>query len=232
MLVGHSIGGITIQTLIRDHPDIQQRLAAIVLLNTTHTNPLRTMVFSGLMRTLQRPLLEPAMKLMMALHPLVWAMKWQSYLSGSAHLAHRLGFGRYVTRSQLEHATLLSTRNSPRVQARGNLAMFHWDATGALARLRIPCLVIGGDKDIVTKLEGNQAIARSSELARLEVVEGANHMGPMERADLYNDLIADFTLQVQPSATIDVGPPKAVEADDGRAAGETRPWGSSIPPLH
>ncbi|MBW8882168.1 MAG: alpha/beta hydrolase, partial [Asticcacaulis sp.] len=46
VLVGHSIGGITIQTLIRDYPQLQSRLAGLVLLNTTYTNPLRTMVFS------------------------------------------------------------------------------------------------------------------------------------------------------------------------------------------
>jgi len=204
VLVGHSIGGITIQTLIRDNPSIQSRLAGVVLLNTTHTNPLERMVLSGLAQALQRPVLEPAMKMVIALQPLVWLSKWQSYLSGSLHLAQRLGFGEYVTRSQLEHVSLLATRNPPAVEARGNLAMFRWDATAALARLRIPALVIGGDKDIVTKLEASRTIAEESDLAELRVVEDVNHMGPMERADLYNQMIAEFVLRVQPSASVDV----------------------------
>ena len=204
VLVGHSIGGITIQTLIRDDPQIQDRLAGVVLLNTTYTNPLKTMILSRLAQALQRPVLEPAMKFGIALQPLVWLSKWQSYLSGSSQLAHRLGFGKFVTRSQLEHTTLLSTRNPPGVMARGDLAMFHWDATAALSRLRIPALVIGGDMDIVTKLEANRDIASESEMAALEVVEGVNHMGPMERADVYNRLIGDFALQVQPSASVDL----------------------------
>jgi len=203
VLVGHSIGGIIIQTLIRDYPQLQSRLAGLVLLHTTYTNPLRTMVFGGLLQALERPLLEPAMKLAMALQPLFWLSKWQSYLSGSAHLAQRFGYGRFVTGSQLEHTTLLSTRNPPSVLARGDLAMFHWDATGVLERLRIPALVIGGDKDIVTKLDANRAIADESDLATLQVVEGVNHMGPMERADLYNRMIAEFALRVQPSASSD-----------------------------
>lgn len=221
VLVGHSIGGMTIQTLIRDNPQLQARLAGLVLLNTTHTNPLKTMVLSGLARALQRPVLEPVMKLIIALQPLVWLSKWQSYLSGSAHLAHRLGFGKFVTRSQLEHATLLSTRNPPGVLARGDLAMFHWDASEALARLRIPLLVIGGDKDIVTKLEANRTIAGESDMARLHVVEGVNHMGPMERADLYNQLIGDFALEVQPSASVDL-PSRFDRAGDDTAR-ELRP---------
>jgi hypothetical protein len=82
--------------------------------------------------------------------------------------------------------------------------MFRWDATGALARLRVPALVIGGDKDIVTKLEASRTIAEESDLAELRVVEDVNHMGPMERADLYNQMITAFVLKVQPSASMDM----------------------------
>lgn len=229
VLVGHSIGGMTIQTLIRDNPQLQSRLAGLVLLNTTHTNPLKTMILSGLARSLQRPILEPVMKVVIALQPLVWLSKWQSYLSGSAHLAHRLGFGKFVTRSQIEHATLLSTRNPPGVLARGDLAMFHWDASGALARLRIPLMVIGGDKDIVTKLEASRTIGGESDMARLQVVEGVNHMGPMERADVYNQLISEFALEVQPSASVDL-PSRFNRAEDDGA----RQWtqeGATRPPI-
>jgi pimeloyl-ACP methyl ester carboxylesterase len=202
VLVGHSIGGMTIQTLIRDRPDLMDRIAGVVLLNTTYTNPLRTMVLSGVLRPLQKPLIEPALQLIKILHPLVWLSKWQSYLSGSSHLANRFGFGRFVTRSQLEHVTLLATRGPPAIEAKGNLAMLHWDATGALGRFQPPLLVIGGDKDIVTKLEASQAIAAAAPNGRLEVIEGANHLGPMERADLYNSLIADFALSVQPAVAV------------------------------
>jgi pimeloyl-ACP methyl ester carboxylesterase len=219
VLVGHSIGGMTIQTLIRDNPQIQERLAGLVLLNTTYTNPLTTMVLSGLATALQRPVLEPAMKLIRGLQPLAWLMAWQGYLSGSSHLAHRLGFGKFVTRSQLEHVTLLSTRNPPGVLAQGDIAMFHWDATDALSRLRIPALVVGGDRDIVTKLEASRTIARESRLASLRVVEGANHLGSMERADTYNQLISDFALQVQPSASADLREPQTSAPTEPRRDG-------------
>lgn len=220
VLVGHSIGGITIQTLIRDNPEIQSRLAGLALLNTTYTNPLKTMILGGLAQALQRPVIEPAMKLVIGLQPLVWLSKWQSYLSGSSHLAHRLGFGKFVTHSQLEHTTLLSTRNPPGVMARGDLAMFHWDATGALSRLSIPALVIGGDKDIVTKLEASRTIASESDLAALQIVEGVNHLGPMERADLYNQMISEFALRVQPTASDDL---RAATPSDGSANRPEKP---------
>lgn len=192
VLVGHSIGGMTIQTLVRDRPQALAKVAGLVLLNTTYTNPLRTMVFSRLLTALQKPLLEPMMRLTVWLHPLVWLSKWQSYLSGSTHAAMRLGFGKFVTRSQLEHTALLATRAPPAIEAKGDLAMLNWDATGALARARVPVLAIGGDLDIVTKLEASEAIAGETPSARLRVVEGVNHMGPMEQSELYNEEIAAF----------------------------------------
>lgn len=200
VLVGHSIGGMTIQTLARDHPELFGReVAGVVLLNTTYTNPLKTMVLSGLAQAL-RPVIELFCRLTIALQPLAWAGAWQSYFSGSAHMANRFGFGDYVTRSQLEHTTLLATRNPPGVSAKGNIAMFHWDATSAAAQLNCPVLVIGGDKDILTKLEANKAIAARAPKARLQVVEDVNHMGFLERADIYDVAIAEFAASVQPAA--------------------------------
>jgi hypothetical protein len=77
--------------------------------------------------------------------------------------------------------------------------------------------VIGGDLDIVTKLEASQAIAGSTPQATLRVIGGANHLGPMERAGLYNELIAEFVLRVQPAASVDnASPEPAAGLSDSR----------------
>lgn len=209
ILVGHSIGGMTIQTLVRDQPEfVRTHVAGVVLINTTYTNPLRTMVFSPLLLALQKPLLEPLFHVMAWLQPLAWLGAWQSYFSGSAHMANRFGFGRYVTRSQLEHTTLLATRNPPGVQARGNLAMFHWDATGALVNLGVPLLVLGGDMDLITRLEASRDIAASAG-AELEVIEGVNHMGFLERSDHYHLAIETFAAKVASEAAGSADRPQA-----------------------
>lgn len=193
ILVGHSIGGMTLQTLVRDHPEVlDERVAGMVLVNTTYTNPLRTMVASGLALALRWPLLEPAFRLAIWLQPLAWLSAWQSYLSGSAHLANRVGFASHVTRSQLEHTTLLATRNPPAASARGNLAMFRWDADGALQAITVPTLILSGDADLVTKCEASRTLARATPGGRLEVIEDANHMGFLERSEIYNGQIQQF----------------------------------------
>ena len=191
-VVGHSIGGMTIQTLVRDNPAALHNARGVVLINTTYTNPLRTMILPGLMRALEGPILRPAMLLTKWLLPLSWLSAWQSYLSGSAHLATRLGFGSHVTKAQLEATTLIQTRNSPGVQADGNIAMFDWDATGAMATFSAPLLVLGGSVDIVTKPDASEAIAEIVPAATLEIAERAGHMGFLECNEQYHATIRRF----------------------------------------
>jgi pimeloyl-ACP methyl ester carboxylesterase len=201
VLVGHSIGGMTIQTLARDHPELfGRKIAGAVLVNTTYTNPLQTILFSPLFTALRFPIIEPLLYLQIWLAPLAWLASWQSYLSGTSHLAARLGFTHNVTRSQLEHTALLMTRNSPAVMSRGDLAMFRWDATAALPQLSVPTLVIAGASDIVTKPEASHTIANAIPHASLEVIDDANHMGFLEKADIYNAAVAAFAASVQPKA--------------------------------
>jgi pimeloyl-ACP methyl ester carboxylesterase len=193
VLVGHSIGGMTIQTLARRDPAFVERsVAGIILVNTTYTNPLQTMILSPLWKLLRWPLIEPLLWLTIALEPLAWLWSWQSYLSGSAHLANRLGFGKHVTRSQLNVTTLLGVKNRPGALARGNLAMFRWDARDALSTTRVPILVIGGERDIVTQPKASARISESAPSSTLTIVDDVNHMGFLERHDVYNEAIADF----------------------------------------
>ena len=230
VLVGHSIGGMTIQTLARDDPQfVERRVAGILLLNTTHTNPLRTMIFSPLWRLLRWPLIEPLMWLVIPLQPLAWLAAWQSYLSGSAHLANRIGFGRHVTRSQLNAVTLLTTRNSPAAQARGNLAMFRWDATGALSNVSVPVLVVGGALDIVTKPEASRVIAQSSAAARTMIVDDVNHMGFLERCDTYNVAIGRFAAEVlDKTEQYDASAPAAAASPEGTPQSDQHLTRSSV----
>jgi pimeloyl-ACP methyl ester carboxylesterase len=192
VVVGHSLGGMIIQTLALRQPQLfGTAIVGTVLLNTTYTNPLKTMIFSGLARALQ-PILKFAFYVEVALFPLAWLSAWQSYLSGSTHIATRLTFGAGVTRKQLDHAALLATRNSPASIARGNLAMIDWDGTGAVANIDGPLLIIAGAGDIVTKPEASKTIAASAIAPTLHVMGGGNHMSFLDHASVYHAHIDQF----------------------------------------
>jgi pimeloyl-ACP methyl ester carboxylesterase len=198
LLVGHSIGGMTTQTFWRACPEaLRRQVAGIVLVDTSHENPLRTMWLSPLWQALRWPLIEPMLWLTILLSPLVWLSSWQGYLSGSNQLAMRLtGFGRFATRGQVDFTARLACKGSPGVQAKGNLAMFRWKATEVLPGIDVPVLVLTGTSDIVTLPSASDVIARAAPRARLIRVEGAGHMGFMERSDVYNAAIGAFADEV------------------------------------
>jgi pimeloyl-ACP methyl ester carboxylesterase len=157
VVMGHSIGGMTIQTFARRFPEaLGPQVAGIVLVNTTYTNPVRTTAVSWLVSALRWPVIEPGCRLLIWLKPLGQLMNWLGYLNGSNHLVTRISsFGSEVTREQVEHATRLTSFNSVAVQAKGMLAMMRWDASEVAAKVPVPMLVVGGKIDILTKLEAN-----------------------------------------------------------------------------
>lgn len=194
ILVGHSIGGMTTQTFWRTCSEpLRKKVLGMVLVDTTHENPLRTMWLSPLWRALRWPLIEPLLWLTVVASPLAWLMGWQGYLSGSSQLAMRLtGFGRFATRGQVDFTARLACKSSPGIQAKGNLAMFRWKVTELLPRIDVPLLVLVGAKDIVTLPAASALIADVAPDATLFTVQGAGHMGFMERSVAYNEQIEAF----------------------------------------
>ena len=198
LLVGHSIGGMTVQTFWRTASEAAKaRVAGVVLVDTTHEDPTRTMWLSGLWRALKAPLIKPLMHATIWLSPLVWLSSWQGYLSGSSLLVMRLtGFGRHATRGQVDLTARLSAKGSPAVQAKGNLAMLAWRVTDTLPTVSAPTLVLTGNRDIVTLPGASRTIADAVPGSRLVTIEGCGHMGFMEAHERYNAEIAAFAVAV------------------------------------
>jgi pimeloyl-ACP methyl ester carboxylesterase len=224
VLVGHSIGGMTVLTFCRRYPEMLNRqVAGVVLANTTADNPARTTILGETLYA-ARPLLRPLMWLDVWLNPLVWAMNWQSYLSGSTHLAMRLGgFGERPSRERLDRVALATTRNSPAVQARGNLAMMDWRIEDELPKTHVPALVFIGGRDLVTVPAAGEAIAWRLPQARPCRIGDAGHMGPLEHPDDYDAAIAAFAAEVSTAGAVPVdvqpGQGRSVFGDPAEDAG-------------
>jgi pimeloyl-ACP methyl ester carboxylesterase len=208
LLVGHSMGGMAVLTFCRLFPEaLGPRVAGLTLLDSSFTNPARTTTFAGFFAAVQRPLLEPLLHLVTWTWPVVWLMNWLSYANGLAHLSAMLtGFAGTETRGQLDLATRYNAQTPPAVLARQNLAMFRYDATEVLGRLRIPVLLLTGHIDRMIVPQTIRRMRQAIPSARLETLEPAGHMALFERHERLEVSISDFAAQVFQTARVLASP--------------------------
>jgi pimeloyl-ACP methyl ester carboxylesterase len=204
LLVGHSIGGMTTLTFCKEFPEwLRHRVAGLVLVHTTYTNPVRTTRMAGFYTAIERPVIIPLLYLTIALWPLVWAMNWLGYLNGSVHRStNKESFSGRETRGQLDFIARLPLRYRPDVLARGMLGMISYDATNALPMIDVPTLVVVGDQDTTTLPEAGEYIASHVPSAELVTLSPAKHMGLFEHHGRFDQLVSRFTADRQAGAAV------------------------------
>ena len=190
VLVGHSMGGIAIQSFCIHHPDLaRERVAGIVLLSSLARSPL------GANPRVTRMLTQIVNRLP----------------DGAAALrardlglvVARIGFGRDPEPAQVELTRQMMLGTSRETRRDAVLALAGLDFTDRLGRIDRPTLVIGGTADVIAPIAESRRMARRIPGARIEEVPGGGHMLMLERAALVDDLIADFADSVQDSRTHD-----------------------------
>jgi len=182
VLVGHSMGGVAVQTFCIDHPDVAaERVAGIVLLSTLARGPLHG---------------NPRLR-----H--ILAALAQAAPDGAGLLATkdvglllaRLGFGRHPQPSHVELTRQMILACSAETRRDAPAALIDLDLTDDLPRVAVPTLVVCGSADVLTPLAESRRIAQRIPGARLEVVEGAGHMIMLERPEVLHGLLHDFAAE-------------------------------------
>ena len=109
-----------------------------------------------------------------------------------------------------------------------------FDWTAKVQRISAPTLVIVGDDDYVS-VEHAQEFSRTVENGQLAVVPGASHLAPMEKPDLFNQLVLDFTANPFPE-TMMPNPAQGKQLAGARPRStpmavprQWRPFGESAP---
>jgi pimeloyl-ACP methyl ester carboxylesterase len=194
ILWGHSIGGMTILTMLAKNKDPNRNpVRGIILEHTTYTNPVRTIILSKFLTAIQKPVLVPICWLLIILSPVVWISRWMSYLNGNSHIMTRfLTFTGTQTPKQLDFITLLSTLAPPAITARGVLGMFKYDVTKELPGISTPALIIAADKDRLTKPEASQYMKQHIPNAQIVTVAPGGHQGLIERHQEVNESAERF----------------------------------------
>ena len=194
VIVGHSIGGMIALTLCRLYPRaLGHRVAGLVLVHTTYTNPIRTAGTASLYSALEKPLIVPLLYLTIALWPLVWLMNWMSYLNGSLHRSTaKSSFAGTETPAQVDFVARLMPEARPDVLARGMLGMIAYDATTTLHHISVPVLAVVGDLDATTTPEAGKFIADHVPKGELVTLSPAKHMGLIEHNGRFDQVLAAF----------------------------------------
>ncbi len=195
ILLGHSMGGMILLTFCRLFPEhLRQRVAGLIVVDATYTNPLKTTILSKLLLMLQKPLLEPLLHLAILLSPLLWLTSWLSYLNGFTLLTTEIsGFTGKETRGQLNFSTLIGLKASPGILARGVLAMLKFDETETLPKVSVPTLVVVGKSDIATRSFASKRISEEVPQAELALLSPGGHMVLMERNQQFAEVIRSFS---------------------------------------
>jgi pimeloyl-ACP methyl ester carboxylesterase len=204
ILVGHSIGGMTILTFCKRFPQaLGTRVAGLVLVHTTYVNPVRTARFGRLFTALERPLIVPLLHLTVGLSPLVLLMNWLSYLNGSLQVAnHFSGFVGARCWPEVDFVSHYNLTLSQAVIARGMLGMLRYDGRPALPLIRVPTLIVPGDRDPMCTPEASVYLHQQIAGSQLAPLARAKHMGHMEHHRQFATLMETFAEGVlQPSGS-------------------------------
>lgn len=198
VLVGHSMGGMTMMALADRHPElIRDRVAAVAFVGTSSgklgevnfglpvmgVNAVRR-VLPGVLRALgsQTELVERGRRATADLF---------------AGLVKRYSFGsRDVDPAVSRFAERLIESTPIDVVAEFYPAFTEHDKSGALPAFRdVPVLILAGDRDLVTPSSHSEAIADRLPDAELVIVPDAGHLVMLEHPQTVTDRLADLLVR-------------------------------------
>jgi len=189
VLVGHSMGGMTIMALADQHPEYFGRRIVGVALLSTSTGRLAevTLGLPALLAKLRSPIVPLLLRGARSRAALV--ERSRRIGSDIAWLVtRRYSFAsKDVSPALVEYVGQLIAATPVDVIADFYPALHSHDKLAALSVLRdVETLILVGDKDLLTPVEHSRAMAAELPSAELAVVEGAGHLAMMERAPLVN----------------------------------------------
>ncbi|MCU1589721.1 MAG: alpha/beta hydrolase fold protein [Frankiales bacterium] len=187
VLVGHSMGGMTIMALADQHPELfGPRVVAVALLSTS-TGKLAEAAFG--LPTAVAPVTNrvvPFLTRGMRTRPEVFERGRRLGTDLAFLISRSWAFGsRDVSPSLVEFVERMTANTPVDVIAEFYDTFTDHDKLAALDVLdRVETLILVGSKDKLTPLAHSQLMAQTLPSAQLVVVEGAGHMVQLERAPL------------------------------------------------
>jgi pimeloyl-ACP methyl ester carboxylesterase len=195
VLIGHSMGGMTIMALAETHPELFGSLVQGVVFISTSAGKLDEVNFGmpDVLARFSRQLLPMITHTGRTTAGVIDAARRAS--SDLAWLLTRkYGFGtRRPDPALVSYVERMNGRTSTEVVARYLRALYEHAGQPALETLSgVRVLAICGDHDSLTPLSHSEEIVRVLPKARLVVVPDAGHVALMERPDIVGEALDEF----------------------------------------
>ncbi|MFJ7944922.1 alpha/beta fold hydrolase [Streptomyces sp. NPDC096354] len=199
LLVGHSMGGMTIMALADQYPQlIRDRVAAVAFVGTS-SGKLGEVSF-GLpvagVNAVRRVL--PGVLKALGSQPELVERGRRATADLFAGLIKRYSFGSRDVDPAVERFAERLIESTPiDVVAEFYPAFTEHDKSAALPAFRdIPVLILAGDKDLVTPSSHSEAIADELPDAELVIVPDAGHLVMLEHPETVTDRMADLLVRI------------------------------------
>jgi pimeloyl-ACP methyl ester carboxylesterase len=198
VLVGHSMGGMTIMSLADQRPDLFGRRVVAAALLSTSAGKLASVTFglpalAGV--ALQRALPRVSVGLGRREQLFERARRGGSDLSYA--MTRHLSFATPVPTDVLDLMDRMISDTSVGVISAFAPELLRHDKLAALPVLKsIPTLILVGDKDVLTPPEHSEAIAEALPEAKHVVVPDSGHMVILEHPDVVNQHLRELIREV------------------------------------
>ncbi|GAA1481107.1 alpha/beta hydrolase [Gordonia sinesedis] len=190
ILMGHSMGGMTIMSWAAQFPEKASMVSEVVLVSTAAKAVIQnhTLIPVDVPRY-ARPF-RPAVSKLVTSAPLPLP-----HTAVGARFAHYAALGPHARASHVAFVDDMILRCPPRARARWGSAMGKLDLTEGLAALTAPTTVIVGTEDRLTPQSHAEQIAdhlrRNGNLRDLVVLDDIGHMASIEAAERVNVILDD-----------------------------------------
>lgn len=203
MLVGHSMGGMTVLALADQQPQLfDERVVAVALLGTS-AGPFAETIF-GIPGIVGRALRPVAPGVVRAANKRANVLE-QGRRSGSDvlfMLTRRLAYGGEVPPSLVEFMERMIGLTPIEVMTEFVPTFLSHDKLKALDVLRdLPTTIVCGDRDALTPVRHSHDIANALPDAELVVVPGAGHMVMLERPAVVNGALRRLAMRARERAS-------------------------------
>ncbi|MEJ9080490.1 alpha/beta fold hydrolase [Gordonia malaquae] len=188
VLVGHSMGGMTIMSWAAQFGSgMEEKISAIVLTSTAAKDVVQRQQLVPELPRFLRPA-EPLVERAFVSLPLPLASN-----DLSARIAHYVALGPVARQAHVDFTDKQLAACSPSARGAWGTAMYSLDVTAGLERISVPTAVVVGAKDRLTKVEHSREMAdvlrANGVLHSYTEFPGAGHMVPFERAEAFNAVL-------------------------------------------